>query len=84
MISLPVLSDAHHLDKLGINSDELVNFLAATIVVLDLEQQGAVIAHKLLDITKVLYDSIHELRIFLSVVGVIRKTGIPFGHAHSY
>ena len=58
MILLLVLSDTHHLDKLGINSDELVNFLAAAIVVLDLEQQGAVIAYKLLDITKLLYDSI--------------------------
>lgn len=48
----PVLSDAHHLDKLGIKPDELVNFLAAAIVVVDV-QQAKIIAHKLLDITKV-------------------------------
>ena len=48
----PVLSDAHHLDKLGIKSDELVNFLAAAIVVMDI-QQVKIIAHELLDITKV-------------------------------
>lgn len=47
-----VLSDAHHLDKLGLKSDELVNFLAAAIVVVDI-QQDKVIARKLLDITKV-------------------------------
>lgn len=52
MISFPVLSDAHHLDKLGLKSDELVNFLAAAIVIVDI-QQGKVIARKLLDITKV-------------------------------
>ena len=55
---LPVLSDVHHLDKLGINSDELVNFLAAAIVVIDFEQNGDVVAYKLLDITKVLNSSI--------------------------
>ena len=49
---VPVLSDAHHLDKLGINSDELVNFLAAAVVVMDI-QQVKIIAHNLLDVTKV-------------------------------
>ena len=48
----PVLSNAHHLDKLGIESDELVNFLAAAIVIVDL-QQGKVVVRKVLDITKV-------------------------------
>ena len=58
MTLFPVLSDVHHLDKLGINSDELVNFLAAAIVIIDFEQKGEVIAYKLLDITKVLNSSI--------------------------
>lgn len=52
MALFPVLSNSHYLDKLGIKSDELVNFLAAAIVIVDL-QQGIVIARKLLDITKV-------------------------------
>ena len=57
VILFPVLSDAHHLDKLGIHSDELVNFLAAAVVVMDI-QQVKIIAHKLLDVTKVFYNDI--------------------------
>ena len=52
MALLPVLSDAHHLDKLGLHSDELINYLAVAVVVIDI-QQVIIVAHKLLDITKV-------------------------------
>lgn len=52
VVLFSVLSDAHHLDKLGVDSDELVNFLAAAVVVMDI-QQVKIIAHKLLDVTKV-------------------------------
>ena len=60
MALLPILSDAHHLDKLGLNSDELINYVAAAVVVIDI-QQVTVIAHKLLDITKVCDCSILNL-----------------------
>lgn len=44
-------SDAHHLDKIGIKPDELVNYLVASVIVIDVEQ-AKVIAHKILDVTK--------------------------------
>ena len=54
---IPILSDAHHLDKIGIKPDELVNYLVASVIVIDVEQ-AKVIAHKILDVTKVMDNDI--------------------------
>lgn len=54
---IPILSDAHHLDKIGIKPDELVNYLVASIIVIDVEQ-AKVTAHKILDVTKVMDNDI--------------------------
>ncbi|XP_065896585.1 uncharacterized protein [Dysidea avara] len=44
-------SDAHRLEKLSLHADELVNFLSAVVMVMDIKQD-VVLSHVILDTTK--------------------------------